>query len=34
MIKQEFIVDKVYWKVYVYYDVTPKDAIEIIKQYE
>ena len=30
MIKQEFIVDKVYWKVYVYYDVTPKDAIEII----
>lgn len=30
MIKQEFIVDKVYWKVYVYYDVTPKDAIEIV----
>lgn len=30
MIKQEFIVDKVYWKVYVYYDVTSKDAIEII----
>lgn len=30
MITQEFIVDKVYWKVYVYYDVTPKDAIEII----
>ena len=30
MIKQEFIVDKVYWKVYVYYDVTPKDAIESI----
>ena len=30
MIKQEFIVDKVYWKVYVYYDVTPKDTIEII----
>lgn len=30
MIKQEFIVDKVYWKVYVYYDVTSKDAIEIV----
>ena len=30
MIKQEFIVDKVYWKVYVYYDITPKDAIEIV----
>ena len=30
MIKQEFIVDKVYWKVYVYYNVTPKDAIEIV----
>ena len=30
MIKQEFIVDKVYWKVYVYYDVTLKDAIEIV----
>ena len=30
MIKQEFIVDKVYWKVYVYSDVTPKDAIEIV----
>ena len=30
MITQEFIVDRRYWKVYVYYDVTPKDAIEII----
>ena len=30
MITQEFIVDKVYWKVYVYYDVTSKDAIEIV----
>ena len=30
MIKQEFIVDKVYWKVYVYYDVTSKDTIKII----
>ena len=30
MIKQEFIVDKVYWKVYVYYDVTLKDAIKIV----
>ena len=30
MITQEFIVDKVYWKVYVYYDVTHKDAIEIV----
>ena len=30
MITQEFIVDKVYWKVYVYYDVTPKDVIEIV----
>ena len=30
MIKQEFIVDKVYWKVYIYYDVTSKDAIEIV----
>ena len=30
MITQEFIVDKVYWKVYVYYDVTSKDTIKII----
>ena len=30
MITQEFIVDKVYWKVYVYYDVTSKDIIKII----
>lgn len=30
MITQEFIVDRVYWKVYVYYDVTSEDAIEII----
>lgn len=30
MITQEFIIDRRYWKVYVYYDVTPKDAIEII----
>ena len=30
MIAQEFIVDRGYLKVYVYYDVTPKDAIEII----
>ena len=30
MITQEFIVDRVYWKVYVYYDVTSKDTIKII----
>lgn len=30
MIKQEFIVDRVYWKVYVYYNVTPEDTSEII----
>ena len=30
MITQEFIVDRVYWKVYVYYDVTSEDAIDII----
>lgn len=30
MITQEFIVDRRYWKVYVYYDVTPKDATEIV----
>ena len=30
MITQEFIVDRRYWKVYVYYDVTPKDTIEIV----
>lgn len=30
MITQEFILDRRYWKVYVYYDVTSEDAIEII----
>ena len=30
MITQEFIVDRRYWKVYVYYNVTPKDTIRII----
>ena len=30
MITQEFIVNRRYWKVYVYYDVTPKDTIEIV----
>ena len=30
MITQEFIVDRRYWKVYVYYDVTPKDAIKVV----
>ena len=30
MITQEFIVDRRYWKVYVYYDVTLKDAIKIV----
>ena len=30
MITQKFIVDRRYWKVYVYYDVTPKDAIKVV----
>uniref|UniRef100_A0AAU8MKC3 IrrE N-terminal-like domain-containing protein n=1 Tax=Geladintestivirus 5 TaxID=3233137 RepID=A0AAU8MKC3_9CAUD len=30
MITQEFIVDRRYWKVYVYYDVTSKDTTRII----
>ena len=30
MITQEFIVDRRYWKVYVYYDVTSKDAIKVV----
>ena len=30
MITQEFIVDRKYWKVYVYYDVTPKDTIKVV----
>lgn len=30
MITQEFIVDRRYWKVYVYYDVTSKDITKII----
>lgn len=30
MITQEFIIDRRYWKVYAYYDVTSKDAIEIV----
>lgn len=30
MITQEFIVDRRYWKVYVYYDVTLKDTIKIV----
>ena len=30
MITQEFIVDRRYWKVYVYYDVTLKDAIKVV----
>ena len=35
MITQEFIVDRRYWKVYVYYDVTSKDVTRIInKLYE
>ena len=30
MITQKFIVDRRYWKVYVYYDITPKDAIKVV----
>lgn len=30
MITQEFIVDRRYWKVYVYYNVTSKDITKII----
>lgn len=30
MITQEFIVDRRYWKVYVYYDVTSKDITRIV----
>ena len=30
MITQEFILDRRYWKVYVYYDVTPKDVTDIV----
>lgn len=30
MIKQKFILDRVYWKVYVYYDVCSEDVDEII----
>lgn len=32
MIKQEFIVTRRYWKVYVYYNVTRKDIDEVIEQ--
>lgn len=35
MITQEFILDRRYWKVYVYYDVTSKDTTKIVtKLYE
>lgn len=34
MIKQRFIVDRVYWKVYVYYDVTNNDTKEILHKLE
>lgn len=30
MIKQHFIVDRVFWKVYVYYDVHEEDTEEIL----
>lgn len=30
MITQEFILDRRYWKVYVYYDVTSRDTTKIV----